>query len=233
MKCRSEKGIFAVDDLTVVDVLAVFVDKFGREGGTAENDGDGDAAIVEDVEILLHERSGFDQQTAHRNTVGFVLLVGFDNAIDGLLDAQVNNAIAVVGQNNIHQVFANVVNIPFDSRDDENAFCLPGVFIFHEGFQEGDSSFHRFGGLQYKGELHLTRAEEFAHDFHPVQQERIDDIEGRILLHCLLQRIVYPHAFAINDVLLQAFFQWGDRQWQYETIAPLSLIPLQRVWSVR
>jgi hypothetical protein len=52
------EGIFAVDHLTVVSVLAIGVDEFGRECCAAEDDGDADTSIVEYIQVLFHECCG-------------------------------------------------------------------------------------------------------------------------------------------------------------------------------
>ena len=81
------KGIFAIDDATVVGILAILVDELGGEGSTAEDHGHGDALFVEAGQVVFHEGGGFHQQAAHGNTVGVVLAVGGDDVLHRLLDA--------------------------------------------------------------------------------------------------------------------------------------------------
>ena len=46
-------------------------------------------------------------------------------------DSQVNDFKAVVTENNIHQIFANVVNVAFD-RGQNNFSTHGGIFLLHE-----------------------------------------------------------------------------------------------------
>jgi hypothetical protein len=45
-----------------------------------------------------------------------------------------------------------------------------------------DGRLHRLGALQHERQLHLPAAEQFADDFHAVQQNVVDDGQRRIFL---------------------------------------------------
>ena len=85
-----------------------------------------------------------------------MLLLGFDDGITALFDAEVDHLIAIVGEDDIHQVLANVVNVSFDGGNQELALARTlAIDLLEVRFQLGDRRLHRFRALQHKGELHL------------------------------------------------------------------------------
>ena len=98
------------------------MDETRREGSTAKDDWHADANVIKGLEIILHERGGFHQQSAHGDAIGPMLLLGLYNRVDTLLDAQIDNLIAIVRQNDIDKIFADVVNITLDGCNQK--FCL-------------------------------------------------------------------------------------------------------------
>ena len=103
--------------------------------------------------------------------------VGFNNILDGLLDAQINHPIAVIGQDDIHQVFTNIVNVAFHRGDNKRSLGTILRFIFfHIGFEISHRCFHRLRRLQHERQLHLPGTEQFAHHFHAIEEEDIDNI---------------------------------------------------------
>jgi len=65
---------------------------------------------------------------------------------DRLLDAEIDHLVAVVGEDDVDEVLADVVHVPLDRGQDDNAFLLPLDF-FHMGFEMGDCGFHGFRTL--------------------------------------------------------------------------------------
>jgi hypothetical protein len=199
------------------------VDELGRQGRTAQDDRDGNAFLVKGFQVVFHESGGFHQQTAHGDAVGIVFAIGLNDIFHRLFDAQIHHLVAVVGQDDVHQVFANVVNIALDGGDHEGALTgTIAVFLFHKGFQVGDSSFHGLGRLQHKGQLHLARTKQFPHHLHAVEQKGVDDVERFVLLQGIRQGVFQADAFTIDDVLLQPFFDgqvFGDRLFFLQALA--------------
>ena len=97
--------------MTVVGVLAIGVDEFGGECCAAEDDGDADTSIVEYIQVLFHECRRLHKQTTHGNAIGFMLLISINDRINGLFNAKINDFVAVVGEDNINEIFTNIVNI--------------------------------------------------------------------------------------------------------------------------
>ena len=69
---------------------------------------------------------------------------GVENVGNRLFDAQVNHVVAVVGQDNVHEVFPDIVDVSFDCGQDDFAFGGGVVGSLHELFKVGYGCFHRF-----------------------------------------------------------------------------------------
>ena len=91
------------------------------------------------------------------------------NTLDPLLDAEVNDLVTVVRQDYVNQVFADVVHVAFNGRQDHRALGSGAAFFLHERFEETYRGLHCLGGLQNEGQLHLAAAKQVAHNFHPLQ----------------------------------------------------------------
>ena len=61
-----------------------------------------------------------------------MLLCGSDDVIDWLLDTHIDYVVAVVGQDDIDQVLADVVDIASNSCKDDGSFATL-VGLFHVG----------------------------------------------------------------------------------------------------
>ena len=122
------------------------------------------------------------------------------------LDAQIDDPVAVVRQDNFHQVFANVVNIPFHRRQQDAA---PGgrIAALHMRLQVGHGELHRFGALQDFGDNQLVGVELAAHFVHPGHQRPVDDGQGRAVLQRQVQVGGQPFLAALDDALRQPFVQ--------------------------
>ena len=143
-----------------------------------------------------------------------MFVLGFHNRFTALFDSEIDHLVAVVGEDDVNQVLANVVDIALHGCDQELALARAFAFCcLHMRLQISHSRFHRLGALQHEGELHLAAAEQFTHHLHAVKQEGVDDLQGWIGLQRLIQRRVKADALSINDVLLEPFFnrQIGQR----------------------
>ena len=122
---------------------------------------------------------GLDQQPAHAEGVGPVLLGGGDHLGDAHLDAEVDHLVAVVGEDDVDQVLADVVDVALDRGQHDRALAAL-VGLLHVGLEVGDGRLHGLGRLEHEGQLHLAGGEEVAHRLHPGQQEVVDDGQGRV-----------------------------------------------------
>jgi len=110
-----------------------------------------------------------------------------DDGGDGLFDADVDDVVAVVAEDDIDQVFTDVVNVAFDGGNNHGALVAGIIGCLHVVFEVGDGVFHGFGGLEDEGKLHLAGAEEFTHGFHTAEKglvgdEDIDRVEDVALI---------------------------------------------------
>ena len=128
------------------------------------------------LEVLLHDHGALDQQPGHADRVGVVLLGGLDDRGDRLLDADVDHGVAVVGQDDVDEVLADVVDVALDGREHDRALA-GAVGLLHVRFEVGDGGLHHLGRLQHERQLHLARAEQVADRLHAGQQRVVDDLQ--------------------------------------------------------
>ena len=122
------------------------------------------------------------------------------------LDAKIDHAIAVIGQDDIHQVLADIMHIALHRAQHDGALFLAGN-LFHVRFQIGHGGFHRLGRLQHEGQLHLAGAKQFADHLHAIKQNIINDGKRRDTLgERVGQFIIQPLAVTINDAILETPF---------------------------
>ena len=135
-----------------------------------------------------------------------MFLLRLDDRIYRLLDAEIDNFITIVSQNNIDKVLTYVMNVTFNSGNQE--LCFSGGFTFcflHEWLEISHSALHGLGTLKHEGKLHLPGAEQLTNHFHSIEQERIDYLQWFVLTQTFLERRFKADPLAINDVLLETF----------------------------
>ena len=74
-----------------------------------------------------------------------MLFLSFNNGIDVLLNAKVDHFIAIVGQNDVNKILANVMHIALHCGNQE--FCFGCTFPFallHIGLKESHRRLHGF-----------------------------------------------------------------------------------------
>ena len=164
-----------------------------------------DAALVERDEVFLHDDGGLHQQPAHADGVGPGLLEFGDHRVDRLLDADVVDLVAVVREDDVHEVLADVVDVALHGGEDDLALLL-AFGLLHELFEVRDRGLHHLGGLQHERQLHLPAAEQVADDLHAVEQDLVDDVDGRVLFAGRVEVGDERFAAALDDGLLQPLF---------------------------
>ncbi|OKK14717.1 hypothetical protein AMK16_29615, partial [Streptomyces sp. CB00455] len=160
--------------------MEVLFDVGAGQGGAAEDDGvvGGQLALVEFLEVLLHDHGRLHQQTRHPDHIGLVLLRGFQDRGDRLLDTDVDDVVAVVRQDDVDEVLADVVDVPADGRQHDGALAVV-VGLLHVRFEERHGRLHDLRRLQHERQLHLPGTEQLTDDLHALQQGVVDDRQRR------------------------------------------------------
>ena len=140
--------------------------------------------------------------------VGLVFFEGAQHLVDADLDAEVEDLVAVVGEDDVDEVLADVVHVTLHRREDDAAAAAL-VALFHVGFEVGDRRLHRLGALQDEGELHLAGREQVADLAHAVEQEVVDDVERRHALgHRGVEVDLEADARAVDDATAKAVVEF-------------------------
>jgi hypothetical protein len=129
------------------------------------------------MDVLFHDVDALDEQAREADRVGLVLPEGFNDGADRLLDADVEDLVAVVGQDDVNQVLADVVHVALDGGEHDLALLL-ALHSLHEGFELRHGHLHDLGALEHERQLHLARAEQFADGLHALEQVVVDDASG-------------------------------------------------------
>ena len=165
------------------------------------------------------ERGG-DQtgQADHVHPVGAGL---GEDLFAGDHDPEVDHLVAVAGQNDADDVFADVVDIAFD-RGHEDLALGAGIRVgralaLHVRGEPGDGALHHARTLDHLREEHFPLAEQIADNAHAVHQGAFDHIEGpRILLPGLFRVLV--------DVVDNALDQGVGQAVLDRSLAPLGVL---------
>ena len=122
-------------------------------------------------------------------------------------DAEIHDFIAIVRQDDLDEIFADVVNVAFDGGENDPA--ARGRFrFFHEALEMIDGFLHCFGGLQYFGDDQLVVIEKPADFAHARHQRPIDDIERSRAFAALALEIGNQAVLAaLDDVIREALVE--------------------------
>ena len=188
------------------------------------------------LQVLAHHHGGFHQQARHADGVRMMLLRRRQHIGQRHLDAEIDHPVAVVGQDDIDQVLADVVHVALHGGEHDGAFLL-ALDALHERLEIGHRRLHRLGALQHERQLHLAGAEQVADHLHAVEQHVVDDVERRQRLQRLVQIVGQALAVAIDDAVLQpAFHRVGallHRRIRRLAVGEDLQQPLQRIIALR
>jgi hypothetical protein len=160
------------------------------------------------LQVLAHHHGGLDQQAAHADGVGVVLPDRGQDILQGLLDTQVDGLVTVVGEDDVDQVLADVVDVALD-RGQHDGALFPALDLVHVGFQIGDRRLHGLRRQEHEGQLHLAGAEKLAHHLHARQEVDVDDVQRSDALQRLVQVSLQALAVAVDDPVLEPGFHVG------------------------
>jgi hypothetical protein len=179
-QAQALEGVAGVLHLAVEDVVEVLLDVGAGQRRPAEDHRvvGGDPAGVHLQQVLLHDHGRLDQQPGHPDHVGGVLLRGVEDRVDRLLDAEVDHGVAVVGQDDVDEVLADVVDVALDRRQDDLALALLALDLLHVRLEVRDGGLHHLGALQHEGQLHLPEPNSSPTTFIPASRVSLTICSG-------------------------------------------------------
>src|SRR4051794_19549896 len=118
-----------------------------------------------------------------------MFLTRVENAVNCLLDAEIENFVSVVRKDDIDKIFADVVNVTFNGCQNHLAFCCCATLLFHERLEETHGRLHSLRRLQHERQLHLTTTKKVTNHLHAFQQDVVDDVQGWMLLERCLELV--------------------------------------------
>ena len=111
--------------------------------------------------------------------------------------------VAVVGEDDVDEVLADVVDVALH-RGQHDAALAAGVVLLHVGLEVGDGGLHGLGRLQHERQLHLAGGEQLADDLHAGEQHVVDDGErGHAVGHRPFEVVLEAVALAVDDALAE------------------------------
>ena len=147
--------------------------KAAIDGCAANEDGDFMSAAMQFIDDQRHLLgSGYQQR--RQSNCGGICFNGFgDDRFRRDLLAEVNHGVAVVGENGLDEIFADVMHIAIDGGNDDRAFGDAFNFL-KIILKVVDGLLHYFGGLQYEGQDQFARAEFVTDFFHGGEQDGVE-----------------------------------------------------------
>src|SRR5215510_237987 len=116
---QSGKRIISVEDCIRIFAAQIVFHVFARQGGAAADYRKLQLLRLQVLDHVLHLQRGLHQQAAQPNCVGIVLFGGGNDRVRRLLDPQVHDPVAVVGENDVNQIFADVVDVALHGSKDD------------------------------------------------------------------------------------------------------------------
>ena len=181
-RVQTLERVASVEHAAVVHLSQITLDVRAGQRRTTEDHGDlGKAALVQLFEVLAHDDRALHEQTAHTDGVGTDRRGLLDHLGDADLDADVVDLVAVVREDDVDEVLADVVHVALHRRQHDTALRRTGAVVgpVHVRFEVRDRTLHRLGRLQHERQLHLAGAEQLADDLHAFEQHVVDDRQRR------------------------------------------------------
>ena len=200
-------GVGAVGHRAAVGGRDALLGEAPRQRGAAHQDRHPDARRRQVLGGDHHLVRRFDQQAREADGVRTVLAHRRHQGLRRDLDAEVDHLEAVVREDDLHQVLADVVDVALDGRQHHLAAGAGGLGI-HELLEVGDRRLHGLGALQHLGDDELVVVEEPADLGHAGHQGAVDHVERRRALGQLaVEVLAQPAAAAVHNIAGQPLVQ--------------------------
>ncbi len=131
---------------------------------------------------------------------------GLDDRRDRLLNAQVDDVISVIGNDDVNQVLTDVVHVALDSGQNDLALAR-FARVLHVRLEVADGGLHDLSRSEHERQLHLPGSEQLTDCLHPVEQDVVDDLQGWPLAQRLVQVGLEPGPLTVDDAALKALPQ--------------------------
>ena len=206
------EGVLGVADVALVDLVEVLLDVGAGERGPAQQHRVlRQATLVELDQVVLHDDRRLHEQPGHADHVGAGVLGGLGDVGDRLLDADVDHRVAVVAQDDVDQVLADVVHVALHRGEHDRALAR-GVRRLDVRFEVRDGLLHHLGAREHEGQLHLARAEQLADGLHAGQQVVVDDVERTLGRQRLVEVVTESPVVGVHDAPLESLAEWESGQ---------------------
>ncbi len=124
-QAEAVEGVARIGDAAGgIGLDAILLDIAPGQRGAAEHDRHGEPLPAHLLEVLAHHDGRFDEQPRHADGIRLVRDRGFEDRADRLLDAEIDDPVAVVGQDDVDEVLADVVDIAAHRRQHDRALLL-------------------------------------------------------------------------------------------------------------
>ena len=170
------KGIVCIENGIGVFAAQIVFNIFAGEGGAAANHRVFELLRLKVLNDILHLQRGLDQQSAEADNICLVFAGGSDDGVRRLLDAEIYDLVAVVAEDDVDQVLADIVDVTLHGGEDVRSL-LRTSGLFHLRLKIGDGLLHHSGRVEHRRQLHLARTKEFADGLHAIEQHGIDHVE--------------------------------------------------------
>ena len=156
---KALEGVLAVEEPALVLAAEVSFDVRAGQRRPTENDRDVAAPPIIDLQqVVPHDQGALDEEAGHADDVRVFFGRPVQDVGQGNLDPEVGDLVAVVGEDDVDEVFSDVVHITADGCQHDMALAT-SAGLFHVWLEEGHGGLHGLGRLQHKRKLHLTRTE--------------------------------------------------------------------------
>ena len=161
---------------------------------------------------LFHLAQRGGNQPADPNQVGMMAAGCLDDLPVVDHHAQVNDLKIVAGEDNVDNVFPDVVHVAFGSSEDNfGAASVPSfllVLFLNFRLEHRDGGFHGFGGFDHLRQEHFPLAEKRAHFVHALHERSFDNCHcGRVGGKRFCQVVLQVFGIALDQSVFQAFVQ--------------------------
>ncbi len=146
-----------------------------------------------------HLLRGRDEQRGEADGVGVVLDRGVDDRVDRDLLAEVDDRVAVVGEDRVDERLADVVDVAEDGRDHDLALRV-AFHALEVVLELGDRALHHLGRLEDERQDELAGAELVADLLHRRQQHLVQRRDRADLLDGLVDPVLDAVLLAAQDV---------------------------------